>query len=487
MIRRQVFHTIGFLIALLGLSMIFSIAWSIYYASNDLNALLKSSVISITFGLILFYFCKDERKDNPISTREGFAIVTLGWLFMVVFASLPFYLSGELKYTDAFFEAMSGLTTTGASILNHNTTFPISEMPKGLLFWRSFTQFIGGMGIIVFSIAILPMLGMGGAQLFRAEVAGPTVDKFTPRVKQTAKLLWGIYVGFVLILSLILKIEGMTWFDAFCHSFCTIATSGFSTQNNSIESYSIIIQWTIIIFMFLAASNFSLHYYFLSKGKFEYLKDKEFQYYIILILIFSSLFFINIFNIEGYKYFGEAIRHSTFTAVSLLTTTGYANNNYETWPAMSQMLIFVLLFIGGSAGSTTGGLKIIRTIVISKYLLCEIRRLLHPKGIFNITIGNKTIEDNVLNSTIAFYLFYIFIFIITAIVLSMTGLDFMTSLTASASSIGNIGPGLGDIGPSDSWGHLSDFAKWLTSFCMLLGRLEIFTVLVLFSRSFWRV
>jgi len=381
---------------------------------------------------------------------------------------------------------MSGLTTTGATVLGHSDTLMIEELPHGILFWRSFTQFIGGMGIIVFSIAILPMLGMGGVQLFRAEVAGPVADKITPRVKQTAKLLWGIYVGFVLILCLILKIEGMSWFDAICHSFTTIATSGFSTKNISIAAYGGLIQWTIIIFMFLAATNFSLHYYFIAKGKFEYYKDHEFRVYFGLCIIFLILFFINIVGTNKYQTDLLSFRHSVFAAVSILTTTGFSTENFNEWPEMSKMLLFFLLFIGGSAGSTTGGMKIIRSILVVKYLLYEVRKLLHPKGVFNITIGENTIDDNVVRATLGFYLFYILIFVFTAMVLSMTGLDVTTALTASASAIGNIGPGLGSIGPTDNWGHLSDFAKWLTSFCMLLGRLEIFTVVVLFSRSFWK-
>jgi len=438
-------------------------------------------------------------------------VVTLGWIAIVIFSAFPFYFSGTLDYTNSFFEAMSGLTTTGATVLGHSDTLMIEELPHGILFWRSFTQFIGGMGIIVFSIAILPMLGMGGVQLFRAEVAGPVADKITPRVKQTAKLLWGIYVGFVLILCLILKIEGMSWFDAICHSFTTIATSGFSTKNISIAAYGGLIQWTIIIFMFLAATNFSLHYYFIAKGKFEYYKDHEFRVYFGLCIIFSILFFINIVGTNKYQTDLLSFRHSVFAAVSILTTTGFSTENFnewpemskmllfflffiggsagsttDEWPEMSKMLLFFLFFIGGSAGSTTGGMKIIRSILVFKYLIYEVRKLLHPKGVFNITIGENTIDDNVVRATLGFYLFYILIFVFTAIFLSFTGLDVETALTASASAIGNIGPGLGSIGPSGNWGHLTDLAKWLTSFCMLLGRLEIFTVVVLFSRSFWK-
>ena len=485
MIRRQSFYIVGVLLIILGISMLFSVGCSLIYGDGDLIPLLQSIAVTITSGLILVIFFKSKDKKD-LSTHDGFAVVTLGWIAIVIFSAFPFYFSGTLDYTNSFFEAMSGLTTTGATVLGHSDTLMIEELPHGILFWRSFTQFIGGMGIIVFSIAILPMLGMGGVQLFRAEVAGPVADKITPRVKQTAKLLWGIYVGFVLILCLILKIEGMSWFDAICHSFTTIATGGFSTKNISIAAYGGLIQWTIIIFMFLAATNFSLHYYFIAKGKFEYYKDHEFRVYFGLCIIFSILFFINIVGTNKYQTDLLSFRHSVFAAVSILTTTGFSTENFNEWPEMSKMLLFFLLFIGGSAGSTTGGMKIIRSILVVKYLLYEVRKLLHPKGVFNITIGENTIDDNVVRATLGFYLFYILIFVFTAMVLSMTGLDVTTALTASASAIGNVGPGLGSIGPTDNWGHLTDLAKWLTSFCMLLGRLEIFTVVVLFSRSFWK-
>ena len=485
MIRRQSFYIVGVLLIILGISMLFSVGCSLIYGDGDLIPLLQSIAVTITSGLILVIFFKSKDKKD-LSTHDGFAVVTLGWIAIVIFSAFPFYFSGTLDYTNSFFEAMSGLTTTGATVLGHSSTLLIEDVPHGILFWRSFTQFIGGMGIIVFSIAILPMLGMGGVQLFRAEVAGPVADKITPRVKQTAKLLWGIYVGFVLILCLILKIEGMSWFDAICHSFTTIATGGFSTKNISIAAYGGLIQWTIIIFMFLAATNFSLHYYFIAKGKFEYYKDHEFRVYFGLCIIFSILFFINIVGTNKYQTDLLSFRHSVFAAVSILTTTGFSTENFNEWPEMSKMLLFFLFFIGGSAGSTTGGMKIIRSILVVKYLLYEVRKLLHPKGVFNITIGENTIDDNVVRATLGFYLFYILIFVFTAIFLSFTGLDVETALTASASAIGNIGPGLGSIGPTDNWAHLTDLAKWVTSFCMLLGRLEIFTVAVLFSRSFWK-
>ena len=485
MIRRQSFYIVGVLLIILGFSMLFSVGCSLIYGDGDIIPLLQSIAVTIVSGLILVIFFKSKDKKE-LSTHDGFAVVTMGWFAMAIFSALPFYFSGTLDYTNSFFEAMSGLTTTGASVLGHSSTLLIEDVPHGILFWRSFTHFIGGMGIIVFSIAILPMLGMGGVQLFRAEVAGPAADKITPRVKQTAKLLWGIYVGFVLIETFVLRIEGMPWFDALCHSFGTMATGGFSTKNISIAAYGGLIQWTIIFFMFCAATNFSLHYYFIAKKNGKYFKDLEFKVYLTLVIFCAFLFFINIINSADYSLNMESVRHSIFTSVSLITTTGFGTEDFESWPAMSKTLVFFLLFVGGSAGSTTGGMKIIRSILVFKYLIYEVRKLLHPKGVFNITIGENTIDDNVVRATLGFYLFYILIFVFTAMVLSMTGLDVTTALTASASAIGNIGPGLGSIGPTDNWAHLTDLAKWLTSFCMLLGRLEIFTVVVLFSRSFWK-
>ena len=485
MFKPQVFNIVGLSWIMLGISMLFSATWSIYFSEPDLWPVIKSSVITFLLGLTTFTLTY-KKKQNDLTIKDGFAIVSICWLTMAIFAALPFYFALDMTFTNAYFEAMSGLTTTGASILGSVLTYEIESLPKGILFWRSFLQFIGGIGIIVFSIAILPVLGIGGVQLFRAEVAGPTADKLTPRVKQTAKLLWSIYLGFFITCCLILKIEGMTWFDSLCHSFTTIATAGFSTKNESVGAFSGLIQWTIIIFMFLSATNFSLHYHFFSKRKLEYFKNSEFRVYFGLCIIVSLFFFIDIITKNNYNFNFTTLRHSVFTAVSLITTTGFSTENFNDWPEMSKTIIFFLFFMGGSAGSTTGGMKIIRLILIAKYLVSEVRKLLHPRGVFPIKIGKKVIPDEVVKNTLGFYLFYIFIFVTTSIVYSMSGLNLETSLSAAASAIGNIGPGLGSIGPTFNWAHLSDLTKWLTSFTMLMGRLEIFTVVVLFSRSFWR-
>ncbi len=489
MIRKQVFNLIGYVLIFLGASMLFSAGWSIYYNESDLWAILKSSLITIVFGGVLRAITYSKKKKE-FTSRDGFAIVTLGWLLMAAFSALPFYFSEltHLSYTNAYFEAMSGLTTTGASVLGHSSTYLIEDLSYGLLFWRSFTHFIGGMGIIVFSIAILPLLGIGGVQLFRAEVAGPVADKMTPRVKQTATLLWGIYVGLISAETIILMAEGLTFFDSICHAFGTMATGGFSTKNASVGEFGSLVQWTIILFMFLAATNFSLHYFAFVKRKYEYVKDKEFRVYLTLFCFFAILFFINISSSDRYNWDFDSLRHAVFSSIALITTTGFGTENFNEWPALSKTIVFFLLFIGGSAGSTTGGMKIIRLIVVVKYLITEVKKLLHPTGYYTIHVNeeNKPVSDEVVKNTLGFYLFYILIFAASALVFSMFGLDMITSLTASASAIGNIGPGLGSIGPWDNWGHFPDLAKWMSSFLMLLGRLEIFTVIVLFSRSFWK-
>tara|TARA_B100002052_G_scaffold299159_1_gene335782 strand:+ start:7008 stop:8528 length:1521 start_codon:yes stop_codon:yes gene_type:complete len=503
MISNRVLNLIGYLLFFLGLSMLISAAWSFYYNENDLHSILNAALItSLTgFFLILFTIIKlsfsfpfikiKKRSKFDLSSRDGYILVTLSWILMSLFSSLPFYLySNYLVHTHAFnhfincyFESISGLTTTGATILN---TYQIDTLPKGLLFWRSFTQFIGGIGIIVFSIAILPLLGFGGVQLFRAEVAGPVADKLTPRVQQTAKLLWVIYIGLIISQTIILMIEGLTFYDSITHSFTTIATAGFSTHSESIAFFSPLVQYTIIFFMIVAATSFSLHFLAISKGKIEYFKDQEFKVYLSLIFIFLLVFFTDnyIKNFSMNTDFETGFRNSLFTSVTLLTTTGFTTVDYETWGYASQTMIFILFFIGGCAGSTTGAIKLIRTILVFKFLSRELKKLIHPKGVFHIRIGGKRISEEVVSNTVGFYLFYIFIFVFAAIIFGFFGSDIITSLAVSASALGNIGPGLGDIGPSSNWNSLPNFAKLLATFLMLLGRLEIFTVMLLFSGVF---
>ena len=494
---KSVVNIIGFILILLGASMIFSIGWSLYYYNDtnfnrDLMALIKSMIITLLSGVVLVLGTYSKKKRRDLSVRDGFAIVALAWIFMAAFSALPYYFSSDFSYINSFFEAMSGITTTGASIVNN-----IESLSHGMLFWRSFTQFIGGMGIIVFSIAILPLLGFGGVQLFKAEVAGPTADKLTPRIKQTAKYLWGIYLGLIFLQTIILWIEGwalgidkLNFFHALCHSFCTISTAGFSTYDSSIAAFdSTIVTWTIIIFMFLSAINFTLHFLFLIKGSFRYFKNPEFKVYCQIIIGVALFFFLNIYrsDIADLSTIYSKIESSVFYAVSFMSTTGFTLTNYADWGNANLIIIFILLFVGGCAGSTTGGIKLIRTLLVLKYLRATIRKLVHPKGVYPIKIGKKEVSDDIVQGVLGFYLFYILIFIILSLLIALTAnTDFISSLAVSASTIGNIGPGLGVIGPMNNWTNFPDLTKMIVSFCMLLGRLEIFTVMILFSKTYWK-
>ena len=497
---RSVVNIIGFILTFLGLSMIFSIGWSIYYNddlyfSHDCMALVKAMGITVFSGLALSIGTYSKKKTK-LSIRDGFAIVTLGWLLMTFFSALPFYFSNLGSYTDCFFEAMSGLTTTGASILND-----IESLSHGILFWRSFTHFIGGMGIIVFSIAILPLLGSGGVQLFKAEVAGPTADKLAPRIKQTAKYLWLIYLGLIFLMTLTLYIEGwilgidkLDLFHSLCHAFGTIGTAGFSTYQTSIATFeSSTITWTVIVFMFLSATNFTLHFIFLTRGSFQYFKNSEFKVYVKIILCIALFFFIGIINMNLVDHndqvfsLYEKFESAFFYSVSFVTTTGFTHSNYLDWNNASLIIIFILLFLGGCAGSTTGGIKLIRTLLIFKYLKSTIKKIIHPNGVYPIRIGNKEISLDIVQSVLGFYFLYIFIFILLSLIISLTSnTDLISSFAVSASTIGNIGPALGVIGPEGNWSGFTDLTKWILSFCMLLGRLEIFTVIILFSKTYWK-
>ena len=486
---KPLFNTIGALLSILGLTMIIPMLISWVLGESDFNGFLYSILICITVGSPLWYF---TRYNRNLTNRDGFAIVTFSWITTAVIGSLPFYLSGAIPdVTDAFFESMSGVTTTGATILGNISTMPhlengIESLPHGILFWRSFIQWIGGMGIIVFYIAILPLLGVGGVQLFKAEVPGPVADKIKPRVKETAKFLWIIYVGITLIEIIVLRIAGMEAFDSICHAFTTMPTGGFSTKNASIAYYnSPVIHYIIIIFMFLAGVNFSLHFRAINGDVKAYLKDKEFLVYLFIIVFVSSIIFLTL-SYQTNTFSDLGIRESLFGTIAILTGTGYVLGNYELWPIFLQMILLTLMFIGGMGGSTTGGMKVIRVLLLVKYAALETRRMLHSRALLPVKIGKQLIKEDIVRNTLGFFLFFMSAFIIATICLSTMGLDIETSIGAAASAMGNIGPALGDFGPTDNYALLSDPGKWILTFCMLLGRLEIFTVMVLFSKTFWK-
>ena len=409
---------------------------------------------------------------------------------------LPYLLSGAISsIPDAFFETISGYSTTGSSILTD-----IESMPRGILFWRSATHWIGGMGIIVLTIAILPLLGIGGMQLFMAEAPGPSADKLHPRITDTAKRLWLIYVLLTFVEFILLKVAGMTWFDAINHAMATVSTGGFSTKNSSVAYYNNMpaIQYIIAIFMFIAGTNFVLTYFAL-KGKIQkVLQNEEFKYYLFSVIGISTIIAITIIffqdpnlktSIEHPMVFGKvesAFRHSFFSVISVITTTGFVTADFTMWNIFITAIFFSLFFLGGSAGSTSGGVKIVRHIILLKSSFLEFKKSLHPNAIIPVRYDGQTVHKNIVFNILSFFIIYMLIFIMSSVALTLFGLDFMSALGAAASSLGNIGPAIGSVSPVDNFNHLSNAAKWFCSFLMLIGRLELFTVLILFTPFFWR-
>lgn len=478
---KAVVNVLGLLLMLSGGMMLVGLPFSIYYGSDDIWALVSASGLSVITGMIGWSFT--ARSDRTaIGKREGYLIVTLGWVTMSLFGALPFTLSGAIpNYTDAFFETMSGFTTTGASVLND-----IESLPKGILFWRSMTHWIGGLGIIVLSLAILPILGIGGMQLFIAEVPGPTPDKIHPRVKETAKRLWIIYVLLTGAETVLLVIGGMTLFDAINHSFATLATGGFSTKQASIAHYpSPYIQYVIALFMYLAGVNFALHYFALKRRFSKVWSNEEFKFYTGVIL--GATLILTIGLIVGHGLHPEqAFRDSLFTVLTIITTTGFVTADYELWAPPLTFLIFILMFIGGSAGSTGGGPKVVRILLIIKNSLVELKRLIHPRAVIPVRLDNRAIPPEIVFNVLAFFVLYMLIFILSALVMTTMGFDIPSAMSAVIATLGNIGPGLGEVGPVTNYARIPAVGKWFLSFLMLLGRLELFTVLLLFTPAFWR-
>ena len=475
-----IIRVLGFLIFVEGVAMLLALAISLIYGEYDTTAFLLSSGICLVTGSIIAFLTNGVSRD--IGKREGFIIVSLVWVVFSFFGTLPYILSHSIpSFTNAFFETMSGFTTTGSSILSN-----IEELPHGILFWRSITQWLGGMGIIVLSLAILPVFGIGGMQLYVAEVPGPTPDKISPRIRQTAKTLWIIYLGFTLAETLLLWIGGMSLYDAVCHSFTTMATGGFSTKQASIAFWpSPFIQYVIVIFMFLAGTNFTLSYLVIS-GKFKSaFKDEEFKYYGIFVLVFTAIISVGlIFTTQlGVEH---AFRDALFQVVSIITTTGFATTDYLLWTPFLTLLIFTLFFFGGSAGSTGGSIKIMRIVLLLKNSYYELRRMVHPHAVIPVKFNKHSVDPKIITNVLAFFMLYFIIFGLSTIIFTLIEPDLESAMGAVATSLGNIGPGLGNVGPADNFLHVSAPGKWFLSFLMLLGRLELFTILVLFSPAFWK-
>jgi trk/ktr system potassium uptake protein len=473
---------IGILLVFMALAMTAPLVCSLYYKDMALAGIGKSIGITLGAGLVLMILSIKHADDAYINQKEGMTVVALGWTAIGLFGAFPFYFSPDfLSFTDAFFESVSGFTTTGSSIMTQ-----IQGTAKSLLFWRSFIQWLGGMGIIVLSLAILPFLGVGGIQLYKAEVPSPVPDKLTPRLSDSAKILWMVYAGMTLVEILFLLAGGMPLFDAVCHALTTLPTGGFSPQNASIAHYnSAYFDYVIVVFMLLAGINFSLHYQMLRGKTLAFWKDAESRFFIGLVLICTLVIAWDIYG-SVYTSIQDAFRYSLFQVASIITTTGFATADYERFPAFSQIILFVCMFIGASAGSTGGGMKCARIIVCFKYCYRELFKLIHPRSISQVKINNTVIPDNILRSIMGFLALYMLLFFVSTIILAGMGVDMLTALGAVASCIGNIGPGFGTVGPTENFAHLPVLGKWLLAWCMLLGRLEIYTVIILFVPEFWK-
>ncbi|MDF2158086.1 potassium transporter TrkG [Algoriphagus sp. CAU 1675] len=476
---KEIAKIMGALLVLIAVLMLPAVFFSLYYGENPWP-ILVSMIISGFVGLVAFL--SFSKQDQNIRKREGYLIVALSWLFMTLFGMLPFLLSHQiLSIEDALFETLSGLTTTGASILTD-----IEAMPKGLLFWRSMTQWIGGLGIIVLTVAIFPLLGIGGIELFVAESPGPTSDKVHPRISETAKRLWYVYVGLTVAAMLLYWVGGMSFYDAVNHALTTLATGGFSTKNASMAYFdSAFIQYVAIVFMFLAGTNFTI-IYFGVVGKFKrVLMSDEFKTYTLAVIGISVVMFYPIFAKGGVDA-EFAFRKSLFQVVSLVTTTGFVTDDYTQYGQGATFIFFMLLFLGGSAGSTAGGIKFVRHLTFIKNSWLEFKRLVHPRAIVPLMINGDRVTGRIITHIMNFLLIYLLTFVVGALVLSLMGYDLPTSLGAVATCLGNVGPAIGHVGPVDNFAFFSGGAKVFLSFLMLLGRLELFTILILFTPFFWR-
>jgi len=462
--------------ALMGVSAL--IAWLMHGA--DVLALVISGFISAGLGASLFLIQRFIPGDNRLSKREGYLIVAFGWLSMVLTGLIPYLIEDVgMNFTAAFFETMSGMTTTGATVLTD-----LSIIEPGLLFWRSMTQWIGGMGIIVLTVAIFPLLGIGGIELFVAEAPGPTSDKIHPRIQETAKRLWFIYVGLTVVLLVVYKVLGMGWFDAVNHALTTMATGGFSTHNESMAYFSPAIQWACILFMFIAGTNYTVIYYALTGKWNQVKKSEEFKNYALFVcIIIAVISVIRYFKVGG--TLGNILTESVFQVISLVTTTGFVSADYTSWAPSITVICFALLFMGASAGSTSGGIKIIRHTVFYKNSYLEFKRLLHPNAFIRLKINGDLVPDRIMLHILVFLLIYIMLFVFGTFTVTILGEDMITAAGAVATSIGNVGPAIGSVGPTDNFAHLSDPIKWVLSVMMLLGRLELFSILILFTPYFW--
>ena len=474
-------NIIGILLLINGLLMLTAVPFGIYHEESSWKGILVASLVNSIIGFILYYNTKDN-ENKELKRRDGYLIVILSWIAMSLFGMLPYIFTDQISNVpDAFFETVSGYTTTGASILNN-----IEILDHGILYWRSLTQWIGGMGIIVLAVAILPFLGIGGMQLFVAEAPGVSVDKLQPRIKETAMRLWQIYISFTVVLFFILWAEGMNSFEAVNHAMTTFATGGFSTKNASIGYFeSPLIQYTIILFMFISATNFTLTYFAIKLDFKKVFQNEEFRIYSSFILILTAIVFITLYLIDS-SYAEETFRSALFSVVSIITTTGFTTVDFTGWTEFITILFFILMFFGASAGSTSGGIKIVRHVVLLKNSYIELKKQLHQQGVFILRFNNSKVPQSVVTNILAFMMLYVVIFSIGSMIMTLMGVDFITAIGSVAATLGNIGPGIGDVGPASNFSSIPDVGKYFLSLLMLIGRLELLTFLLILTPAFWK-
>ncbi len=483
---RAVCFVLGVLLVCIGASFILPVGVSLWFKDGAARSLLICMAGICAAGLVLALPNRPSR-DVGMSARQGFAVVGLCWVAAGFAGGVPYMLCGGLGLTDAVFESVSGFTTTGATILSD-----IEALPKGLLMWRSLTHWLGGLGIIVLTLIVLPLLGVGGMQLYRAEASGPHPGKLTPRMRDTALALWKIYLLLTALETVLLMAAGMDWFDAINHAFSTLATGGFSTRNNSIAAFpGAAIQWIIIVFMFLAGMRFSLHYAFL-KGNFRaYSSSTENLSYIWMLLsctvIVSALLALRgTFPLRCLADLEYIVRACAFQLVSLCTTTGFVSENYTGWPSLALGIFLLLTFLGGCTGSTAGGLKCMRAVVLLRAAYGELFRLLHPHSVRSIKLRSGAVSPEVLSGIVNFFILYVLVTLAACFALAAQEIDLATAFTASLTCVSNVGPGLGRVGPVDNFGWMPAFSKWVLSLAMLMGRLEFYALLIMFVPEFWK-
>jgi trk/ktr system potassium uptake protein len=477
---RRVGYLLSLLLTFASLTLAVPLAISAGYREPEtVGDFAATLLIGVVLGLAGYFFLRTDLSG--LTRREGFAAVAIGWLMVCALGAVPFMLAGGLGPVNAWFETVSGFTGTGSSVIAD-----VESLPRGLLFWRSFTHWLGGMGFVALYIAIFPLMGVGAMQLFRAEAPGLEMDRLRPRIRSTARILWLIYLGMSVVLTVLLLAGGMDWFDAVCQMFAAIGTGGFSTRNTSIAGFhSAYIEWVIVLFLWIASTNFALWWAVLGGKPKQLLKNPEWRFYTTVLLVSSAI-------VSGLVYWktdaslADSVRNATFEVFSTGTTTGFATADYEKWAPLAQFILFMLLFMGGSAGSTAGAMKAIRVYLFAKQALRGLFSTVHPQSVTPVRLGGRAVAPEVMRGISTFMGLYLLTFVVASAAVSLTDVDFATATSAVATTMGGVGPGLGDVGPFDNFLWMHPAAKLILTFCMLAGRLELFTLMLIFVPAYWR-